>query len=108
MPLLPVEPHQHPDLDNNIEEVAEAVLGPRKSELRGGGRYEAQGLLAKVEELAAKVDENTNMTNQIARKLNNGGIRIRLHPAVWAAIITASAAMIIQVIDSIWELRVLP
>lgn len=106
-----MDPHQHPDLDNNIEEVASAVLGPRKSEFAGGGRYDESGLVHKVEELGdtaealkKSVADNTNVTNEILRKLNNGGIRIRLHPLVWAAIVTALGGLVLQVIDAIWRL----
>jgi hypothetical protein len=92
---MTVDPHEHPELDNNIEEVAAAVLGPRKSEFAGGGRYDEAGLIYKVA-------ETSEVTTEILRKLNNGGIKIKLPVSVWVAIIAALGGLGVQLIDSIW------
>jgi hypothetical protein len=90
-----VDPHEHPELDNNIEEVAAAVLGPRKSEFAGGGRYDEAGLVYKVQ-------ENSVVTTEILRKLNNGGIKIKLPVAVWVALIGLVSAVVVAVVDAVW------
>lgn len=92
---MTVDPHEHPELDNNIEEVAAAVLGPRKSEFAGGGRYEEDGLVYK----AAR---NVETTDEILRKLNNGGLKIKIPVAIWVAIIGLVSAVIVAVIDNVW------
>lgn len=84
--------HSHPELESNIEEVAAAVLGPRKSEFAGGGRYEDDGLVHKVETI---VDTQQTILNQ----LQNGGIKIKFPWQVWAAIITALSGLAVQLIQ---------
>lgn len=92
---MTVDPHEHPELDNNIEEVAAAVLGPRKSEFAGGGRYEEAGLVHKVA-------DNAITTTEILRKLNNGGIRIKVPIPIWVAIIGLVTAVVVAVVDAVW------
>lgn len=72
--------HDHPELDDSIEELASAVLGPRKSEFAGGGRYEEEGLMHQVEEI------NT--------RLSNGGLRVKLTPGQWGTLVVLTAAVI--------------
>lgn len=74
-------------VEENVEELAAAVVGPKVSEFRGGGRAEEEGLIAKVDELI--------------RTLNNGGIKIRLPVAVWVAIIAALGGLLVQLIATL-------
>ena len=74
-------------VEKNVEELAIAVVGPKVSDFRGGGRAEEEGLIAKVDELI--------------RTLNNGGIKIRLPIPVWVAIIAALGGLVVQLIATL-------
>lgn len=88
--------HTHYDLEAQLEELAAAVMGPKKSEFAGGGRHDNQGLVHKVEDLY-------RTTEAILNKMNNGGIRIQLPPSVWVAIITAVGGLLVQLVVTLGE-----
>lgn len=74
--------HDHPDLEDNLEELAAAVLGPQRSEFAGGGRYEDEGLVHKVDLLLERTERQT----------------IKLPWQLWTAIIGALGALAVQLV----------
>jgi hypothetical protein len=81
---MTVPEHPHPELEEHIEELATAVMGPLKSEFAGGGRYTSEGLVHKVDQIITS------------------GIRIRLPWQLGAAIITAVGGLTVQLIATFW------
>lgn len=71
-------------VEGNVEELAGAVIGPQQSRLKGGGRDEEAGLIAKVDELI--------------ETLQNGGLKIKLPVSVWVAIVAALGGLAAQLI----------
>lgn len=73
---------EHQRMVEDMTELADTILGRRKSELQGGGR-EPNGLIHQfnsIEESLAALRERTE-------------VKLKLPPTVWAAIITALGMM---------------
>jgi hypothetical protein len=77
--------HDHPDLEANLEELATAVLGPRRSEFVGGGRYEENGLVHKVDQLLMN------------------GLKVKFGWKIWTAIIAALGGLGVQLIQTLGD-----
>ena len=73
-----------------IEELAEVLLGPRQTELQGGGRDEGQGLVAQFDELRTEVREGQD---EIKAKLDNG-IKRRITQLLVAVITTMGTVVV--------------
>lgn len=72
-------------MESNVEELAAVVLGNRRTDLEGGGRSE-DGVVQSLKKIDAKVDAVSDKVDGLARKFDNGGIRVRLTPGQWATV----------------------
>lgn len=69
-----------------VEELADAVIGRKQGPLQGGGRDHESGLVYQVEELNKHLVE---------------GVRVRVPTGVWVAIVTSVGAIMVQVISTL-------
>jgi len=88
--LQRISTHKHPE----IEELADAVVGPRLSPLAGGGRNVEEGVVRRLERMEAVQIENSN-------HLQNGiKIKLRVPWALWIALVAGFATVLAAVIES--------
>lgn len=80
-------------LEMCLHEVGNAVLGTRRSNFAGGDREE-NGLIHTAAAAGLKMDDISLRLRLVEERISNGGIRIRLHPAILAFLGLVAAAVI--------------
>jgi len=76
-----------------LDEVGDAVLGTRRSDFAGGGRNE-DGLIHTAASTASAVEDISTRLAQVEGHISNGGLRVKLHPAVLTFLGVVGAALI--------------
>ena len=76
-----ISTHKHPEID----ELADAVVGPRRSPLAGGGRDVEKGVVSRLERM------ETHLHN---------GVKWRVPWALWVALVAGFATVLAAVIES--------
>ena len=80
---------------DKLDELADAVIGPERTVLQGGGREASRGLLHRQARVEQKVDGLVNWSDTIDARLKNGGLKARLATSdrILVAIIGAVAVV---------------
>lgn len=88
-----------------IGEIADAVLGARRSEFAGGGRKEEESLIHIVRQNQADIKELKSNSSKLQAMVQNGGVPAKLgakeKAMIWAAGLAAFANIVVEYIANI-------
>lgn len=74
--------------ESKVDKLADAIMGPQTEDYDGEWHRQAnRGLVAKVEANTAILEDHSRVLASIDHQVHNG-IKMKLDPKVWAAIIT--------------------